>query len=97
MEPLLRQPKDIWDATDFLNKLPSINPRDYFVTSGEAIQKAIKLHGDAKNLVNKAKSFLNELNRAKGKKKYLESSWEDNKLLVKAKNPRRIIDKGQDT
>jgi len=95
-ESMLKQPKDVWDATESLRQLCPINPRDYYTTSGEAIQKTQKLIDDTKKLLLETKSFLNKLIKSKGQKKYLESSWDDNKLLVKAKNPRKLPENVQE-
>jgi len=89
-EPLPRQPKDVWDITSALKELKAVNPNEYYITSGEAVKKAEKLVKDAYSLAVKSKAFLKKLQNARGKKKFLETSREENRLLVKSKNPRSI-------
>lgn len=89
-EPLPGQPKDTWDITDDLEKLTAVNPKDYYITSGEALRKADKLVKDVYSLAVKVRSFRDKLKKAKGSKKYLETAREGNsRLLVKTKMPRK--------
>jgi len=87
-EPLPGQPKDVWSITEALKELKAVDPAQYYVTSGEAIKKAEKLVKDAYSLAVRSKSFRDRLISARGSKKYLETSREDNHLLVKSKDPR---------
>ena len=84
----LHQPEGVWELilSDFTN---SINPRDYFVTSGEAVQKAKKLEEDIWLLAGKARKLRNLLEKARGSSTYLETEWTDGgRLLLKKKDPR---------
>ena len=68
--------------------LKALDPSKYFVTSGEAIHKAEQLNKDIWALAGKARKFLNELKKARGDAKYLESTWEDGIITLRRKNPR---------
>lgn len=131
------------DHIDFINPAEynlterSLNPIDYFVTSGDAVEKAIVLEKDlrllagelrrklysllakehdceaiqAREMFNKgvipsnppefytyanevlktvgqAKTLLDQLRKAKGTNCFLETEWEDHRLLCIPKNPR---------
>lgn len=87
-EPLPGQPKGVWDITDTLNELKSVDPKEYYITSGEAVKKAEKLVKDAYALAVKARAFREKLKKARGIKKYLETAHDNNRLCVKCKDPR---------
>lgn len=98
-DPTIEQPKGVWEIPNISNELPMIDinqyfqttkldPKSYFVTSGEAVKKAEKLVKDAFSLAIKARSFKDKLIEARGNKQYLETSWENNKLIVKTKEKR---------
>lgn len=88
-EPLPDQPKDIWEVPPISKSLPAIDPAAYFITSGEAVDKAEKLVKDLYSLAVKARAFRDCLKKSRGKKKYLETTRENKRLLVKAKDPRK--------
>ena len=88
-EPLKGQPKGVWEITEALNKLPTIDPRRYYITSGEAVRKAEMLTKDAYSLAVKAKSFEKALRKAREEAKYLETQRENSRLLIKKKSPRK--------
>jgi len=92
-EPLPEQPKEVWEVPDISKAMPCVNPASYFITSGEAVKKADQLVKDAYSLATKALAFRNLLKKTRGKKIYLETCREDNRLLVKRKCPRSKIDK----
>ena len=92
-EPLPDQPKGVWDITESLNNLSAVDPNAYFITSGEAIKKAEKLVKDAYSLAVKCRSFLNKLKKCRGVRKYLETTRENNRLLVKCKDPKKSSNK----
>lgn len=101
-EPLAGQPKGVWEITDYIKDLSTvtgkgINPLDYFTTSGEGVKKADKLVQDLYSLAVKARAFRDKLKKARGLKKYLETSWEARRLLVKTKEPRPKGDKEDDS
>ena len=89
-EPLLEQPKDVWEIPQISNEMPAIDPSAYFVTSGEAVKKAEKLVQDVYSLAIKVRSFRDKLIRCRGEKKYLETSRENGRLIIKSKNPRKF-------
>lgn len=68
--------------------LKPINPKDYFLTTGEAIQKIDILINDINSLLKSAKKFKKNLVKAKASSKYLETGWEDGILVLKQKNLR---------
>jgi cytosine/adenosine deaminase-related metal-dependent hydrolase len=87
-EQMPQQPKDIWEIPDLKESMPAIDPHSYFITSGEGVKKAEKLVKDVYSLAIKARALRDKLLKCRGKKKYLETSHENNKLIVKAKDPR---------
>ena len=84
------QPKAVWciDIGNFNEDLKAIDPRTYFTTSGEAVRKTEKLCADLKSALSVANRLLTILTSLKGDAKYLETQWENEKLLLKQKNPR---------
>lgn len=95
-EPLPGQPKGVWEITKFIHDLKDISPLGFFITSGEGVKKADKLVQDLYSLAVKARAFRDKLKKARGIKKYLETSWEASRLLVKTKEPRPKGDKNDD-
>lgn len=84
----LHQPETVWELilADFVT---GIDPKNYFVTSGEAVQKAKKLEEDIWLLAGKARKLRNLLEKARGSSTYLETEWTDGgRLLLKKKDPR---------
>lgn len=73
--------------------ISAIDPHTYFITSGEAIAKATQLEKDIWLMAGKARQLKNMLKKARGPAVYLETEWNDNRLLLKRKNPRN---KGKD-
>ena len=90
-EPLPGQPAGVWYIPELSKELPKIDPTSYFVTSGEAVKKAEKLVKDAYSLAVRSKAFYKKLIKARGEKKYLETSHENGRLLCKQKSPRNQI------
>lgn len=83
-------PDGIWELalSDFV---APIDPKSYFITSGEAIQKTKKLLLDIADLADKTRKLLKELKKAKGKAVYLETDWTGDGsglLYLRQKNPR---------
>jgi len=87
-EQLPGQPKDVWQLPNIKEDMPAIDPSSYFITSGEAVKKAEKLEKDLFALAIKARFFKHKLKKARGAKKYLELARDDNRHLIKAKDPR---------
>lgn len=73
-----------------------IDPHQYFITSGEAIAKAEKLEKDIWLMAGKARQLKNMLKKARGPAVYLETEWNDSRLLLKRKNPRNKDKNGKD-
>jgi hypothetical protein len=94
-EPLPGQPRDIWEIPDVSQEICGetgqrvIDPSSYFVTSGEAVKKAQKMVKDLYSAAVKARAFRDKLKKARGIKKYLETTREDRRLLVKCKDPKK--------
>ncbi|MDP1711937.1 MAG: hypothetical protein Q8K86_05720 [Candidatus Nanopelagicaceae bacterium] len=70
--------------------LESFHPKSYFITSGEAVAKAEKMVKDAWAFTGRLNKLLNQLKKAKGKAKYLETCHIGDGLAVLAKNPRKL-------
>lgn len=66
----------------------SVDPKRYFITSGEAIAKCEKLESDCKKLLSDVRKLLKALKVQKSDASYLETSWNDGRLLLKRKNKR---------
>jgi hypothetical protein len=64
-------------------------PANYFKTTGEAIQKLNKLKLDLLQQVAMAERLKVTLTKLRGSNVYLETQWNDGKLLLKVKNPRK--------
>ena len=88
-DPLPGQPKGVWQLPEIRKDLPDISPAAYFITSGDGLKKAEKMVKDVYSLAVKVRSFRDKLKRAKGTKKYLETQWENGRLLIKIKMPRK--------
>ena len=71
-----------------LSDLKSIIPKDYFVTTGEAIVKLDYMINDIQTLLKESRKLKKKLERSKGDSKWLETTWEDNQLIVKKKDAR---------
>lgn len=71
-----------------IDEFKKINPRDYFVTTGEALTKTEVLLNDLKELTVDIKKLQKELVKTKADSDYLETCWEDGKLLLKKKEKR---------
>jgi hypothetical protein len=85
-EPIPGQPKKVFLVP--IEDYSSIDPKAYFVTTGEATVKIDVLIEDLQNMVRHAKNLKKELIKTKGESDYLETCWEDGDLLVKKKEKR---------
>lgn len=81
-------PKDMWEF-EIGKLLAPINPIDYFRTTGEAIIKLRKLEHDVYALVGNIRRILNVFEKLRGTNAYLETQWNEGRLLIKIKNPRK--------
>jgi hypothetical protein len=83
-------PKGVWqlDICEFHQSLKVIDPKAYFITSGEAVRKTERLCEDLRDALHAASHLLVVLKTLKKDAKYLETQWESNRLLLKQKNPR---------
>lgn len=108
LEPLIPPPG--WN-------LPPLDPTEYYITSGDAVQKAEQFRKDAYTYAGKAVKVLNRLDRipsnkeiafgkkcwsvvakanllkkallhAKGSAVFLETEWDQGRLICIPKNPR---------
>jgi len=83
------QPRNTYevDLDKWLGKL--IDPKQYFVTTGEAIRKAEVLEKDLWAMAGRARKFVQALKKCRGENTYLETRWEgEGVLTVRCKNPR---------
>lgn len=83
-------PQGVWclDIMNFHNQLKLIDPKAYFITSGEAVIKAQKLCSDLESACKITKKLVYILKAMRGGSKYLETQWENGMLLLKTKNQR---------
>lgn len=85
-------PTEDQDKKTFLfpvDDIRTIVPKDYFITTGEAIIKLDVLIGDLQETLKKAKSFKKKLIKTKGSSKWLETGWDGSgNLLVRKKEAR---------
>lgn len=82
------QPEDIFELA-IMDFLKAIDPKMYFVTSGEAVQKARKLEEDLKYQATQARKLRILLEKAKGPAKWFETEWNSSgQLILKRKWPR---------
>jgi len=84
------QPKGVWELCleTFHEDLKVVDPKAYFITSGEAVIKAKRMYEDFKAAMLASKKLISVLRHLKNDAKYLETQWDTNKLLLKKKNPR---------
>lgn len=78
----------VWEL-DIDELFDNITPKSYFYTTGEACVKMKKLEMDLLNAAKKAKKLVDTLTKLKGDNVYLETQWENGKLILKTKNPRK--------
>ncbi len=92
----LHQPDAIFELvlSDFFTG--PIDPKAYFVTSGEAVRKAEQLEKDLWFAAGQARKLRNLLKVAREKAVYLETEWNDGRLILKRKNPRNKDKNGKD-
>lgn len=93
----LHQPEGIFELvlSDFFKG--AIDPKSYFVTSGEAVRKAEQLEKDLWYAAGQARKLKNLLKVAREKAVYLETEWNnDHHLILKRKNPRNKDKNGND-
>lgn len=88
-KPVGSQNKKAWIVP--IDNFKPIIPRDYFVTTGEAIVKVDMLIEHTQALLHNLNAFRKSLVSTKNDAKYLETCWEDGKLLVKQKNAKKKI------
>lgn len=84
--PKKGQPKKAWVIP--IDEYAQIDPKKYFITTGEAIVKINVLLDDLRQLskdINKLKKLLV---KTKDESDYLETCWCGGKLLVKKKDKR---------
>lgn len=75
------------------SELKSINPNDYFTTTGDLITKLKVLEQDAFNLAFAAKRLLNKAKKTLGDSQYLETQVVDGKILCTAKTTKAELAK----
>ena len=86
-EQVLDQPQKTWQVP--IDDLDGINPKDYFITTGEAVTKTDQLINDLSELLKNVRKLKKNLLKSRAESKYLETSWVNGRLIVKRKDPRR--------
>jgi hypothetical protein len=71
-----------------IDSYKKIDPREYFITTGEATVKIEVLLNDIKDLTKELKNLQKELIRTKDESDYLETCWEGGNLVIKKKEKR---------
>lgn len=71
-----------------IDEFKKIDPKDYFITTGEALVKTEVLLNDLRDLTKDIKKLQREMVKTKADSDYLETCWEDGKLLLKKKEKR---------
>lgn len=82
------QPKNVWELKLY-EFIDLIDPVDYFRSTGEAILKIRRLEADLFAAAGQARKIGNILDKLRDDNVYLETQWNDGRLLLKAKNPRK--------
>jgi hypothetical protein len=78
----------VWEL-EITKLLPLIDPLQYFRTTGEGVLKMRRLEADLFAAAGQARRLGNILEKLKDDNIYLETQWQDGRLLLKAKNPRK--------
>jgi len=86
-DPVLDQPHKTWQIP--IDDFVGVNPKDYFVTTGEAVTKTDQLLKDLAALQKDVRRFKQKLLKARAESKYLETCWVNGRLIIKRKDPRR--------
>ena len=93
-DPIEGQPKKVWEIP--IEELNVVVPKDYYVTTGEAVKKLDVLIEDTQELLKQAKRLKKKMLQSKGESVYLETSWVDHTLICKRKDPRNKNKKKKD-
>lgn len=80
---------DVAFSINIEDLLKPVNPSEYFITSGEAVEKSKRLDKDIWKLAGDCRKFLNFMKKVKGKAEYLEIGWEGGVLIMRRKDSRR--------
>ena len=86
-EPKTGQSKKAWIIP--IDEYLAVDPKYYFITTGEATLKIDVLIDDLHTALKQAKKLKKVLINTKGESDYLETCWEDGKLIVKKKVARK--------
>lgn len=65
-----------------------LNPKKYFLTSGDAVSKTEKLIEDIQGMLSNIKGLHHDLLELRGENKFLETEINKGKITMKIKNPR---------
>jgi len=71
-----------------LSTINTLNIKDYYITTGEAIVKLDVFANDLINTIGKVKELRELLTSIKGESKWLETSWEGGNIRVIKKESR---------
>lgn len=84
------QPPKTWEIPNLHDEFPPIRSlADYFITTGEATVKIAKYIEHLHDRLKKAQMLKRRMLKSKGASKYLETTWDENKLICKQKDPRK--------
>ena len=83
------QSKKAWIVP--IDEYKKMDPKYYFITTGEAIVKINVLLKDLKESMKQMQNLKKIFVKTKGDSDYLETCWEDGNLLVKKKDKRSKI------
>jgi hypothetical protein len=86
-EPVVGQSKKAWVLP--IDEYEIVDPKYYFITTGEATIKINILINALSTGLKQARKLKKLLEKTKGESDYLETCWEDGKLLVKKKEARK--------
>jgi hypothetical protein len=86
-EPQPGQPKKTWRVP--IDELPVVDPKSFFITTGEAVVKTDYMIEQIQNLLKEVRALRKKLLKSKEESKYLETCWENGVLIVKRKDPRK--------
>ena len=82
------QPRNVF-SLDINEWIDAIDPKSYFITTGEAVMKAEVLEKDLWRAAGNARKLVKALKDAKANNDYLETEWKEGVLLLKIKNRRK--------
>ena len=80
------QSKKVWVVP--IDQYVCIDPKQYFITTGEATVKIDVVINDVSELLKSLKKLKKQLEKVKDDADYLETAWDNGDLVVKQKYKR---------